>query len=167
MERTLVLLKPDTVKRNLIGQVTSYFEKAGLKVVAMKMLVADEETVSRHYVEDPEYMKSIGEKAASNGVEVSDPVEYGRGVVIGLRNYLTSGPIVAMVLEGEDAVALVRKVTGATNPPRAEEGTVRRDFGEDDFDKANSENRPVQNLVHASGTKEEAEKEIALWFPEL
>lgn len=167
MEKTLVLLKPDTVKRNLIGEVTSYFEKAGLKVVAMKMLEADSEIVSKHYVEDPEYMKSVGEKAAANGVEVSDPVEYGRGIVIGLRTYLTSGPIIAMVLEGEDGVALVRKVTGATNPPRAEEGTVRRDLGEDSFDKANAEDRPVQNLVHASGTLEEAEKEIKLWFPEL
>lgn len=166
IQQTLVVLKPDTVERNLIGEVVSYFEKAGLKVKRMKMLQVDGELVSRHYVEDPEYMRSIGEKAISNGVEVPDPVEYGRGIVLGLRNYLSSGPVVAMVLEGEDAIAYARKVTGATNPPNAEPGTIRKDLGQDSFEAANAENRPTKNLVHASGTSEEAEREIGLWFPE-
>lgn len=164
--KTLVLIKPDGVSRNLIGQIISYFEKGGLKVVSMKMMNATEELLKLHYVEDEDYLRSIGEKAAANGVKVDDVVEYGRGIVMGLRKYLTEGPIVAMVLEGEDAVALTRKITGATNPPRADEGTIRRDFGQDSFDQANAENRPVKNLIHASGTPEEAEKEISLWFPQ-
>ncbi len=165
-QQTLVLIKPDGVERNLIGEIIKRFEDAGLVVKKMKLMMADEEIVSRHYVEDVDYMRSIGEKAASNGVTVDDAVEYGRGIVKGLQKYLTSGPIVAMVLEGSDGVALVRKVTGATNPPRADEGTIRRDLGQDSFDEANKENRPVKNLIHASGTVEEAQKEISVWFPQ-
>jgi nucleoside-diphosphate kinase len=167
MNKTLVVVKPDGVERNLVGEVIRRFEEGGLKVLALKMLQVDEELVSKHYLEDPDYMKSIGEKAASSGEQVDDPIEYGRGIVRGLKTYLTSGPVVAMVLEGENAVLEVRRITGATNPPNAEKGTVRGDLGQDSFAIANQENRPVRNLVHASGNDEEAQKEIELWFPEL
>jgi nucleoside-diphosphate kinase len=166
MEQTLVLIKPDGVKRHLIGEIIRRFEEAGLTVQKLQMLSATEELLVKHYVEEEGYLRSIGEKAAANGVQVDDTVEYGRGIVMGLRKYLTEGPIVAMVLEGEEgAVALTRKVVGATNPPRAEEGTIRRDLGEDSFDQANAENRPVKNLIHASGTVDEALSEIQIWFP--
>ena len=163
--KTLILIKPDGVSRRLIGQIIDRFEKGGLTVSALKMMDATVELLKQHYVEDEDYLRSIGEKAASNGVKVDDNVEYGRGIVLGLRKYLMEGKVVAMVLEGEDAVALTRQITGATNPPRADEGTIRRDFGQDSFEQANAANRPVYNLIHASGTAEEAEKEIALWFP--
>ncbi len=166
IQQTLVLIKPDGVQRNLIGEIVGRFEKAGLVVKQLKLMMATEDLVAKHYVEDEDYLRSIGEKAASNGVQVDDVVEYGRDIVRGMQKYITEGPIVAMVLEGEDGIALTRKVTGATNPPKADPGTIRKDLGEDSFEQANSENRPVKNLIHASGTPEEAEKEISIWFPE-
>lgn len=167
-QRTLVVIKPDGAQRNLVGKIISYYEEGGLKVVALKMLDVDEALVAKHYIEDQDYMRSIGEKAASKGVKIDDLVEYGRGVVRGLQKYITEGPVVAMVLEGEDTVPVVRKITGFTEPKTADKGTIRGDLGLDDtFEAANKEGRPVRNLIHASGTPEEAEKEIALWFPEL
>jgi nucleoside-diphosphate kinase len=169
MNKTLVVIKPDGPQRNLIGKIISYYEEGGLKVVALKLLEVPKELVAQHYVEDEDYMRSIGEKAASKGVEIDDLIEYGRGVVQGLQKYITEGPVVAMVLEGgDDAVSLVRKITGFTEPKSADKGTIRGDLGLDDtFEAANKEGRPVKNLIHASGTDEEAQKEIKLWFPEL
>lgn len=168
MEKTLVVIKPDGVKRNLIGKVISYYEEGGLKVVALKLLTVPQELVSKHYTEDEGYLRSIGEKAAGKGVIIPDLVEYGRGIVQGLQKYLTEGPVVVMVLESEDAIVLCRKITGFTEPKSADKGTIRGDLGlGDSFALANSEGRPVRNLIHASGTTEEAEREIQLWFPDL
>ncbi len=165
VQQTLVIIKPDGVRRNLVGEIIKRFEEGGLVVKQLKMLTVTEDLVKKHYLEDEEYMRSLGEKAARFGEKVENPVEYGRHIVLSLRKYLTEGPVVAMVLEGEDAVALVRKITGATNPPNADPGTIRRDLGEDSFAQANTENRATYNLIHASGTPEEAATEIELWFP--
>lgn len=164
IEQTLVLIKPDGVKRNHIGKIVSYYEEAGLKVKKLKLVQADREILEQHYPEDEEYMESLGKKSEKAGDKIDNYVEQGRKIVRGLRDYLTSGPIVAMILEGEDAIALVRKVTGYTDPASAEKGTIRGDLGEDTILEANRENRPVRNLIHASGNSEEAEKEMALWF---
>ncbi len=163
-QQTLVLLKPDTVKRNLIGEVVSRFEAAGLKIVKMQMMNAPADIVFKHYPENEDYMRTIGEKSAQAGDAVDDYVEQGRMIVRGLQSYLTSGPIVAMVLEGPEAVNLVRKVTGYTDPAKADKGTIRGDLGQDTILDANREKRPVQNLIHASGNSEEAQQEISLWF---
>lgn len=161
--QTLVVIKPDGVERNLIGEIIARFEAAGLVVRKLRMLNVPEDLIQKHYVEDEDYLRSVGEKAKNSGQDVPDTVEYGRKIVIGLRKYMTDGPVVAMVLEGEDAVALVRKVTGFTDPTRADKGTIRGDFGQDSFEAANAEGRPTRNMIHASGNPEEAEAEIALW----
>lgn len=164
IQKTLVLVKPDGVKRNLIGEIISRYEKEGLKVVELKMLVAPMEIINKHYPMEEEFLRLIGEKSVKAGEKVRDVLEQGKKVVGWLRNFITSGPLVAMVLEGEDAVVHVRKITGYTDPAAAEKGTIRGDLGTDSLLKANQEGRPVWNLIHASGTPEEAEKEIELWF---
>lgn len=164
IQQTLIIIKPDGVERNLIGKIISYYEEAGLKVLKIKIMTASKDLIMKHYVEDEGYMRSIGQKSKDAGNEVDDILEYGRIIVQSLRDYMTSGPVVPMVLEGEDAIALARKVTGFTDPTQADKGTIRGDYGQDSIARANSENRPTKNLIHASGNPEEAEKEIALWF---
>lgn len=163
-QQTLIIIKPDGVERNLIGKIISYYEEVGLKVIKLKMMQADRDLIMKHYVEDEEYMKAIGQKSRDAGNQVRDTLEYGRMIVQSLRDYMTSGPVVPMVLEGEDAIALARKVTGFTDPTQADKGTIRGDLGNDSIARANSEGRPTKNLIHASGNLQEAEKEISLWF---
>lgn len=164
VQSTLVLIKPDGVKRNLIGEIIGRYEKGGLKLVDLKMLTPSIELATKHYPEDETYIRMIGEKSQQAGDKVDDPVEHGRKIIYATRSFITSGPVVAMILEGEDAIAQVRKITGFTDPKTAEKGTIRGDLGEDSILEANREMRPVYNLVHASGNPEEAEKEIKLWF---
>ncbi len=143
MERTCIIIKPDGVKRNLIGEIIRRLEREGLSVRAIKMINAEIETLRRHYaahVDKPFYK--------------------------GLEAYMTEGPIVAMVFEGFDAVQKARDLIGHTDPSKAKPGTIRGDLGEDSLELADKEGRSVRNLVHASGTKEEAENEIKLWFTE-
>lgn len=162
-QRTLILIKPDGVSRNLIGEIIGRYEKAGLKVIKLKLLDAPAEVIDRHYPMDEDYLRSIGEKSAKAGENVTDTVEQGRKVVTWLRDFITSGPVVAMVLEGEEAIPTARKVTGYTDPSTADKGTIRGDLGTDSILKANGEGRPVYNLIHASGNPEEAEFEISIW----
>ncbi len=164
MEQTLILIKPDGVLRNLIGEIIRRYEQSGLVVKSLKMLTAEQDLIAKHYPEDEEYMISIGKKSAAAGDAVASPLEQGRMIVHALRSYITSGPIVAMVLEGEDVVAKARKITGYTDPASADKGTIRGDLGEDSILEANREKRPVKNLIHASGTVDEAQREISLWF---
>lgn len=164
MEKTLVIIKPDGVERNLIGKIIDYYEKADLKVTAMEMLSVSKELIDKHYPENEDYVRSIGEKAKNAGNPVDDVLEYGRNIVHQLKKYLTRGQVVKMILEGENAVKKTRDITGFTDPSQAEKGTLRSDLGIDSIAKANSEGRTTENLVHASGNPEEAEREIALWF---
>lgn len=166
MERTLVIIKPDGVKRNLIGEIIGRYEEGGLKVIGLKMIVVDKSLITRHYPEEDEYLISLGKKSEKAGDKVTNHREHGLMIVRGLREYLTEGPVVAIILHGRDAIQKVRRITGYTDPTAAEKGTIRGDFGEDSILKANSEKRAVRNLIHASGNQEEAEKEIALWFEE-
>lgn len=164
IQQTLVVIKPDGVERNLVGEIIKRYEDGGLKILKLSMLQVDQELVGKHYPEDDEYMMSLGRKSAAAGDKIDNLLEQGRMIVTGLRIYLAQGPVVAMVLEGEDAIANVRKITGYTDPATAEKGTIRGDLGQDTILKANSEMRPVYNLIHASGNPEEAETEIKLWF---
>ena len=164
MERTLVIIKPDGVKRNLIGEIIRRYEDEGLKITAMKMLTASKELIAKHYSEDEEYLISLGKKSEKAGDKIKDYKEQGKMIVEGMRKYMTEGPVVAMIIEGPDVIAMVRKISGYTDPSQADKGTIRGDYGQDSILIANREKRPVRNLIHASGTKDEAEKEIALWF---
>lgn len=173
-ERTLVFLKPDGVQRGLVGEVIGRFERAGLKLVGMKMIWPTKDLLNRHYPNDEQFLKTIGGKTrdafVSYGMDVKretgtdDLLTIGRQVRGWLLEYVSSGPVVAFVLEGIHAVSTVRKLVGDTLPFRAAPGTIRGDFAIDSPTVANLAKRPVRNLVHASGTVEEAATEIPLWF---
>lgn len=175
MEQTVVLVKPDGVKRGLVGEIVSRFEKVGLKIVAMKMVWVDEEMVRRHYpTSREEWVKKVGEKTLEaykaygqdpgEKIGTTDPKEIGLKVCDWLVDYLTSGPVVAMVLEGPHAISVVRKMVGHTYPETAAAGTIRGDYSVDSTDIANEKKRSARNLVHASGNAEEAQFEKELWF---
>lgn len=166
LEQTFVIIKPDAVRRSLIGEIIKRFEDAGLKVIKLNMFEASEELISKHYPEDPEYLEIIGKKSEAAGDKVTNYIEQGRMIVKAMRDFMTSGALVDMILEGDDAVAQARKIIGYTDPVTADKGTIRGDLGEDSIQKANAQKRPVYNLVHASGTPDEAKKEIQLWFGE-
>jgi len=153
MQRTLVLIKPDGVMRNLIGKIIMRFEDAGLKIIAMKMVWADEDFARKHYRGDLDIKyKDIEEK-------------YGVNVRNELVKYIKEGPIIAFVLEGADAIRVVRKIVGETPyPNESPVGTIRGDFAHISQEHANSNNIFVRNLIHASGNKEDTEIEIPLWF---
>lgn len=144
-ERTLVLIKPDGVVRNLAGKIISRFEDAGLKIIGMKMHWADAEFAGKHYRMD------IEEK-------------YGKRVRDGLIEYIREGPVIAMVLEGVDAIKMVRKMVGSTYPSESLPGTIRGDFAHISKDYANAKEINVRNLIHASSDKADAELETNLWF---
>lgn len=164
LQQTLIIIKPDGVERGLTEEIIKRYEAVGLKVVKRKDILASLEIVEKHYPMDPDYLKSIGEKTIAAGQAVTSALDQGRKVVTWLRKFITSGPVVALLLEGENAVKLARKTTGFTDPATAEKGTIRGDLGTDNILKANREERPVYNLIHASGSEEEAKKEIELWF---
>ncbi len=164
IQQTLILIKPDGVLKGLTTEIIRRYEAAGLKVVKRKEMTAPLSVVEKHYPMDPEYLKSIGEKTIAAGQQVKSAEDQGRKVVTWLRKFITSGPIVALILEGEDAVKVARKTTGFTDPATAEKGTIRGDLGTDNILDANRDQRPVYNLIHASGSEQEAAKEIELWF---
>ena len=164
-QRTLVLVKPDAMNRGLAGEMISRFEKAGFTFADIKLVHVTKELAGKHYhIDDEDYLRSIGQKSLDAGDDVPDLVAMGRTIITAMCEFLSSRPIIAMILEGEEAIPEVRKIVGFTNPIKAEKGSIRGDFGEDDILTANKEGRPVYNLVHASGNPEEAEEEISLWF---
>ena len=143
MERTFIMVKPDGVMEGRVGEVIKRFEKAGFRLKAIKVMTADQELLRKHYSE-----------------HVSKPFYKG------LEKFIMEGPVVPMVLEREDAVRKAREICGATDPSKAEAGTIRGDLGNDSVEKADAEDRAIRNIIHASGTVEEAKKEIGLWFSE-
>lgn len=169
-ERTLVIIKPDGIQRNLIGEIVLRYEKVGLKLVAMKMMVATPELVEKHYTLDPEWIRIAGEKSIKSAKEKGhtplseEPVEVGSIVLNSLKKYITSGPIIAMVWEGSHAVAIVRKMVGGTEPLSSDVGTIRGDYVIDSYQVSNHDGRAIRNLVHASGSVDEANNEISHWF---
>lgn len=168
-ERTLILVKPDGVQRGIVGEIISRFEKKGLKIVAMKMVWADKDLAKKHY-DMPESDKiALGERTIASykekGIDLNKkPVEIAEDVQKRLIKYVTTGPVVAMVIEGAHAVAHVRKIRGATNPLSADVGTITADYTIDSYFVSDPDERAIRNLVHASGSVEEANREIKLWF---
>ena len=144
IERTLILFKPDAIKRALVGRIISRFEDAGFKFVGMKMVWIDEQFGRKHYTD---IVERRGEK-----------------VFHSLMRFMTTGPILALCIEGVNVVENVRKMVGGTEPKSALPGTIRGDFAHVSFAHADHENKAIENLIHASGSVEEATQEIALWF---
>jgi nucleoside-diphosphate kinase len=170
-ERTFVILKPDTVQRSLMGEVIKRFEQTGLKCTAMKMFVPDEERLIQHYNKTEEWFLKKGTKIVedlmSQGLPIErEPIEYGKDIIRTVVKYMTAGPVVAMVLEGNQAVAVVTKIVGTTEPSSSDVGTLRGDYTIDSYGHASYENRAVRNLIHCSDAVSEAEREIAIWFTE-
>lgn len=169
-ERTLVVIKPDGIQRSLIGRIINYYERTGLKLAGLKMMVLNPEFVEKHYLLDPEWKRKVGEKAINGyrqkGLEppTQDPIAAGEKVLGNLKKYMCSGPVIAMVWQGMNAINIIRKITGATEPFSSDVGTIRGDLTIDSYEIADTDNRAIRNLIHASGSLEEAEQEIPLWF---
>lgn len=175
-ERTVVIVKPDGVKRGLVGEIIKRLEQRGLKIVALKMVMADAEQARNHYPNTEPWYRAIGEKTLENYkafgkdamVEIGTDDSLKIGQMIGDWNvkYLTSGPVVPMIVEGIHAISAVRKIVGHTLPSKAEMGTIRGDFSIDSPTAANADRRTIYNMVHASGDPGEATHEISHWFTE-
>ena len=172
-ERTYVMIKPDGVRKGLIGEVIKRFEQRDLKIVALEMFTPTRELVDGHYPKDEKWITRLGEKTSATyekyGYDLSelgttDLLEIGKMVRNWLLDFMTSAPMVRMVVEGLHAVDVVRKISGQTMPYLAEMGTIRGDFSIDSPALANKEKRAVMNIVHASETPQEAAHEIEYWF---
>jgi len=171
-ERTLVLIKPDGVQRSLIGEIIQRYERTGLKLVGLKFLIPSPELVKKHYLIIDGWLESVGQKNKDAYIKkglkppFEDIKKCGERVLKTLQKYLPSGPIIAMVWQGNEAVGIVRKITGNTEPLISDVGTIRGDLTIDSYQLADIDGRAVRNLIHASATPEEAEKEIKIWFKE-
>lgn len=169
-ERSLVLIKPDGVQRTLIGEIIKRYERSGLKLIGLKMLLPNREMVESHYMVEPNWKEKTGQKTIESYEKKGetppsdDPEEMGSRILEALVKYLVSGPVVAMIWEGMNAVGVIRKLTGDTQPMVSDVGTIRGDFTLDSYKMADMDNRSVRNLVHASSSTREAENEIEIWF---
>ena len=168
-EQTLVILKPDAVQRGLMGEVISRIERTGLKVVAMKFLVPNEDQCWKHYAKDEAWFLSKGNRITNDRQEQGlpiekEPIEYGRDIISANVKFFTAGPVLAFVIEGNQSVAIVKKLVGGTEPTTSDVGTIRGDLTLDSYALSSIDNRAVRNLVHCSDSPEEAGREIALWF---
>lgn len=169
-EKSLVLVKPDGVQRSLIGEVIKRYEQCGLKLVALKMVIPSREQALKHYSVDPQWALKTGTKSIeaykAKGLTppTEDPIEFAEKVRKNLLDFITSGPIVAMVWQGMNAIGIIRKITGSTEPLASNPGTIRGDYTIDSYNAADTDSRAVRNIIHASSSVEEANSEINLWF---
>jgi nucleoside-diphosphate kinase len=147
MERTLIILKPDALQRGIVGEIVTRFERVGLKIVAAKVIQPSEEQYFYHY-------ETIGKMISRRGQQAFDVT----------LEFMQEGPVIAMVLEGIEAISLVRKMVGTTEPKSAQPGTVRGDYSHISFEYANGKGVSIPNLIHASGDADDAKQEIAHWF---
>jgi nucleoside-diphosphate kinase len=169
LERTFVIIKPDGVQRSLVGEIIKRFERTGLKLVHLSLSVLDEKKVWEHYGKDDAWFMKKGTGIVANRTEAGLPVEkeaieYGKDIIRANANFMTSGPVVIMVWEGNQAVAVVKKIVGGTEPSTSDVGTIRGDFTIDSYAISAVDDRAVRNLVHCSDAPEEAEREIKLWL---
>ena len=171
-EQTLVIVKPDGVQRGLIGEVIKRYETCGLKLIALKMVIPTKELTLKHYSTDPDWALKTGTKSfealKAQGLPTpgDDPITFAEGIRKKLMDFMSSGPVVAMVWQGMGAVAIVRKITGSTEPLTSAPGTIRGDYTIDSYTSSNIDDRAVRNIIHSSGSVDEATKEIPIWFNE-
>src|SRR3989344_5027554 len=173
-ERTVLLIKPDGVQRGLMGEIITRIESRGLKIVALQMVRPSRKQIDAHYPSDEAWRSRLGEKTLATYEEYGwdamkelgtiDTVKIGNMVREWTLDFMSSGPIVKMVIEGVHARAMIRKLMGATMPSKAELGSIRGDYSVDSAAIANRDKRAVRNLTHASETEEEYENEFGLWF---
>lgn len=173
-EKTFLMIKPDGVRRGLVGEILRRIERADLKIIALAMFQPTVEKIDSHYPKDEAWIKRLGTKTKNTydkyGYDVvaemgtADELKIGQEVRRWLVDYMTSAPLIKVIVQGPHAVDLVRKMVGPTMPALAEMGTIRGDFSADSAAAANRDKRAVHNIVHASETPEEAEHEIKHWF---
>ncbi|MEX2010329.1 MAG: nucleoside-diphosphate kinase [Parcubacteria group bacterium] len=168
-ERTFVAVKHDGVQRALVGEIIKRIENTGLKIIALKMFVPTREKTIEHYGKDDAWCEKVGARTIEEikdkgGEPTKDAVEYGRDVLEHLYKYFTVGPVVGFIVEGNQAVAIVKKLVGGTEPTASDVGTIRGDFTLDSYGLANVDGRAVRNLIHCSDKTEEALREIKIWF---
>jgi nucleoside-diphosphate kinase len=169
-ERTLVIVKPDGVQRSLVGEIISRYERMGLKLVGIKMVIPTVALVEKHYLADPNWKMNVGVKTLAayekkgETPPSNDPLVIGETIFGMLKTYITSGPVVPMVWEGVHAVEVVKKITGGTEPRTSDVGTIRGDFMLDSYPLSDGNKRAIRNLLHISGKVEDAVVEIPVWF---
>ncbi len=170
-ERTLVILKPDAIQRSLMGTIIARLENTGLKFVAIKMLVPQADQCWKHYNKDDEWFMKKGSRIVDDrkaqGLPIEkEAMEYGKDIIKSNVDFFTSGPVLAFVIEGNQSVAIVKKIVGGTEPTTSDVGTIRGDLTVDSYALSSIDNRAVRNLVHCSDSPEEAMREIPIWFQE-
>jgi len=168
-ERTFVIVKPDGVQRGLVGEIIKRYERTGLKLVGMRFGVADEKKFWEHYNKDDAWFLQKGTKILEdkkkNGLPADkEPMEYGKDIIRQLVKFMTCGPVLMMVWEGNQAAAVIKKITGGTEPSTSDVGTIRGDLTVDSYNIAAVDDRAVRNLIHCSESADEAKREIAIWF---
>lgn len=168
-QRTFLLIKPDGVQRSLIGEIIKRIERTGLKIVALKMIVPTRGQLIEHYNKDDEWFLKKGAKIVedrkANDLPVEkEAIEYGRDIIEQLVKLMTSGPAIALVIQGNEAVNVVKKIVGETEPATSDVGTIRGDYTLDSYEHAGVQERAVRNLVHCSDAPGEAQREISVWF---
>lgn len=171
-ERTFVILKPDTIQRGLVGEIIQRFERIGLKIVAMKIINATSEQCWDHYQKSDEWYIKKGSKTIeslkSRGMTVDkEAIEYGKDIVRSLEKYMTASPVIPIVLEGNEAMGVVKRLVGGTEPVTADSGTIRGDLAIDSYNICDIDGRAVRNLVHCTDPadgKQEYEREVNIWF---
>ncbi len=168
-ERSLVIIKPDGVQRALMGEIISRFERTGLKFISMKLIVPKAEQCWAHYNKDDEWFMKKGtrvvEDRKTHGLPIEkEAMEYGKDIIQSNVDFFTSGPVLAMVIEGNQSVAIVKKIVGGTEPTTSDVGTIRGDLTVDSYALSSLDNRAVRNLIHCSDSPEEAERELQIWF---
>jgi nucleoside-diphosphate kinase len=169
-EKSLVLVKPDGVQRGLIGEVIKRYEQCGLKLVALKMIIPTRELTLAHYSTDPDWASKTGNKtfdsykAKNLPLPGDDPIAFAENIRRLLVDFLSSGPVVAMVWQGMNAIGIIRKITGGTEPLTSVPGTIRGDYTIDSYGSSDMDKRAVRNIIHSSGSIDEANKEIPIWF---
>jgi len=165
----MIAIKSESIQRQIIGELISKFERRGLKMTACKLVAPDEKLIGLHYADDEEWYISSGTKTRENYEKrgeknLLEPIEYGKRTREKLMESLRDRPILVMIWQGPHAVALGRKTAGSTNPLTADIGSIRGDYSHDSYEVSDGTGRAIQTLVHASGSVEEAEREIKIWF---
>ena len=176
IEQTVILVKPDGVARKIAGDIITRFERVGFKILAMKMIWVNKGHVAKHYMNEKEYLTIIGKRTLKDykkygmdpneNLGTKDPYKIGQKVRKWNMEALSEGPLVAILMEGVNAIEIARKIVGDTNVTTAVPGSIRGDYSADTFMQANLRQRPIKTIVHASGNKKEAEFERKLWFME-
>jgi len=168
-ERTFVIIKPDAIQRGLVGEIIKRIESTGLKLVAIKFANANEEKLWTHYNKDDAWFLKQGQRLLDQRVAAGLPVEkeaieYGKDIIKALVKFMTCSPVIMMVWEGNQAVGIIKKIVGATEPLSSDGGTIRGDYTLDSYELANLDNRAIRNLIHCSDPVADAKREIPLWF---